>query len=626
MYRIAFACLLAVYSLSFSFHVHAQSLPGDEINPASFDIDVSRDLEDPAVLRTRYASIESFTPGSDLSLHLFPDADFTAIHVRTEHHSTADSWVGQIGGNPHAYVIVSYSGNTLFAKVVDEQMRQFLIVRRAEGIYAIQEIESSMLAEDLDDVEITEDEGEGGAQKQAGICDASYSCSAKTVDLMVVYTTDAKNQLGGTNASAEAAITTAVAEMNTANTNSGVTHTFNLAHTQEVIYSETNNSSTDLTNLRTYGDGQLDIVHPLRYTHQADLVALITGTTNYCGRGNLQTSPTNFYYQWGFCVANYSCMTGNFTLAHEFGHNMGLRHDNYVDGSTTPCAHNKGYVNDAADPASADYTGKSAQRWRTIMAYTDKCTDLWGFYCSRIGYWSNPSVDYNTGAGAGPGSGIDPMGIITTGTDPADNAYSLNRAICLVADMSLQLTPLPVDFAFIRAEADGKKALIEWGTSFELNNAGFEVEMKSETETEYRNLDFVKGQGDSEKQNNYQFATHSLLPGTYQFRLKQVDMDGTFAYSQVVETVIASTGGPEVVVAPNPFSDAVRFEVSLSTPMQVNISLFDAMGQEIRQIHAGKLTRGLHAFQVPAADLSSGVYFYRVSGTGFLQSGKIIRQ
>jgi hypothetical protein len=92
-------------------------------------------------------------------------------------------------------------------------------------------------------------------------------------------------------------------------------------------------------------------------------------------------------------------MTGNYTFAHEMGHNMGANHDTYVELSNLPYPYAHGYV----------YT---PDRWRTIMAYNDQCVAL-GFNCNRLNYWSNPNINY----------GGVPMGDAAT----ADNHRALNN-------------------------------------------------------------------------------------------------------------------------------------------------------------------------------------------------------
>lgn len=256
-----------------------------------------------------------------------------------------------------------------------------------------------------------------------GICDAGSICSAVTVDLLIVYTADAKNNNGGA-AAVEAGIAAAVADLNNVvNPNSGVIHSFNLRHVQEITYNEAGSALTDLTSLRGTTDGNMDAVHALRDAHGADLVGLITHDGGgSCGIAYLNTNPTAYNPTVGFSVTAYGCIGANRSFAHELGHNMGLRHDRVPDNDDTPCKENHGYVNQAAFTAGA----ATNKRWRTILAYNNQCAAAsWSNFptsCSRLGYWSNPTK-MNTG---------DPMGSTTPGSE-ADNTYILNRSMCLVA-------------------------------------------------------------------------------------------------------------------------------------------------------------------------------------------------
>jgi hypothetical protein len=239
---------------------------------------------------------------------------------------------------------------------------------------------------------------------------------------MVVYTNAARAVWGGVSQS-NSFVATAITNFNTALLNSGVTNTtINLVFSGEITYTESGNISTDLTRFRTNGDSYMDDIHNLRSTYGADLCALITSTpTNTCGLGYVNTNPTNYTNTAGFSVSLYNCAVSNYSLAHEMGHNMGLKHDWYVDTTSTPCSHHHGYTNKTAITLGTSST--SSQRWRTIMAYNDECSDS-GFNCSRINRWANPNVNYNS----------DPTGIAIGNPNPSNEAFGFSRFACVVSN------------------------------------------------------------------------------------------------------------------------------------------------------------------------------------------------
>lgn len=253
-------------------------------------------------------------------------------------------------------------------------------------------------------------------------------CPNSTIDVMVLYTEDAKTAYGGTSQS-NSFIATAITNFNSALQNAGVTNvTINLVYSGEIAYTESGNISTDLTRLRTAGDGFMDDMQNLRTLYGADLVSLITSTpTNTCGLGNLNTNPTNYSNSAAFSVTIFSCVVSNYSLSHEMGHNMGLNHDWYVNTNNNPCTHQHGYVNRTA--ITAGTSSPSSARWRTIMAYNDECSDL-GFTCSRKNLWSNPNIYYNS----------EPTGIDIGNTNPSYEAYGFARFACVVSEFTATST------------------------------------------------------------------------------------------------------------------------------------------------------------------------------------------
>ena len=229
-----------------------------------------------------------------------------------------------------------------------------------------------------------------------------------TIDIAVFYTPAAREAAGGGAAAIEAEIDLLIAETNQAYATSGVHHRLALVGRSEVRYTETS-GDVDIGRLDDPDDGHLDEAHALRDRTGADLVHLIVDLPDYdvCGKANLAGA---------FGITLLHC--GGIVLAHELGHNMGLRHDRYQahhnEGNLSPHPA-YGYVNQRAFAAEA----ARSSRWRTIMAFVNQCEDA-DTSCPRLPRFSNPRQSYNgdpLGIPFGEGSGV---------TGPADAAAVLN--------------------------------------------------------------------------------------------------------------------------------------------------------------------------------------------------------
>ena len=197
-----------------------------------------------------------------------------------------------------------------------------------------------------------------------------------SIDIAVFYTPAAREIAGGT-AEIEADIDLMMVETNQAYLDGGVNQRVALVSREEVEYTESGDSNTDLGRLGNPSDGHLDEVHAIRDQAGADLVHLIADMTDFRGLAGV-ANP------YGLTCAGCDA----WIFAHELGHNMGLHHDRYVERSRSfPYSH--GYVNQRA---FADGAPKSA-RWKTIMAYTRQCEDS-GFLCDELLRFSNPNQTY----------------------------------------------------------------------------------------------------------------------------------------------------------------------------------------------------------------------------------------
>ena len=187
---------------------------------------------------------------------------------------------------------------------------------------------------------------------------------------------------------------------------------------------------------------------------------------------------------------------------------------------------------------------------------------------------------------------------------------------------------VPVELTSFTASVDGRNVTLNWSTATETNNQGFEIERNSGNG--FEKVDYVAGFGTSTEPHSYSFIDASLNEGTYSYRLKQLDFNGTFEYFDAIEVDIAI---PDVFALaqnyPNPFNPSTKIHFSLAVDSKVSLKVFDALGQEVSILINTDLVAGAHNVDFNAASINTGVYFYRIEATGidgtnFTQTKKMI--
>ena len=101
---------------------------------------------------------------------------------------------------------------------------------------------------------------------------------------------------------------------------------------------------------------------------------------------------------------------------------------------------------------------------------------------------------------------------------------------------------VPVELTSFSANVNENIVTLNWSTATEINNSGFEIERKS-ANAEWTNIGFVAGSGSTTEIRNYSYQDNSVTSGSYSYRLKQVDYDGTFEYSNEVYADVTSING-----------------------------------------------------------------------------------
>jgi len=197
-------------------------------------------------------------------------------------------------------------------------------------------------------------------------------------------------------------------------------------------------------------------------------------------------------------------------------------------------------------------------------------------------------------------------------------------------DLSYRLSGqiVPVELTSFTAAADYGVVELSWITATETNNQGFEVQRSNGGE--FESIAFVAGHGTTTESQAYSYSDKNVNAGSYSYRLKQVDFDGSFEYSKVVEVEVLTPA--EFALDqnyPNPFNPSTTINFRLAVDSKVSMTIFNVLGQEVASLLNGNLVAGSHQISFDASSLNSGVYMYRIEasgidGTNFVDVKKMI--
>ncbi len=209
-------------------------------------------------------------------------------------------------------------------------------------------------------------------------------------------------------------------------------------------------------------------------------------------------------------------------------------------------------------------------------------------------------------------------------------------------------TPLPVELSSFSASIFNNGVRLNWRTETEVNNHGFEVERTSPFLTPYQGggvrqlpdgggwetIGFVEGHGNSNSPKNYFFIDDKITSGKYAYRLKQIDNDGTFEYSKIIEIEVDAPLEFELSQNyPNPFNPSTIIKFSLPVTSNVKLSVFNILGEEVQILVNETKEAGIYTINFSgvggstlggnAYTLPSGIYFYKLETRNFLRVKKM---
>lgn len=184
---------------------------------------------------------------------------------------------------------------------------------------------------------------------------------------------------------------------------------------------------------------------------------------------------------------------------------------------------------------------------------------------------------------------------------------------------------VPVELISFSASADKNNVILSWSTSTETNNRGFEIQRRNINDTKYQEVGFVEGNGTTSEFNSYIFTDKDVLSGNHSYRLKQIDFDGTFEYSDEVEVDV--TRRLEYSISqnfPNPFNPTSTIQYAIPHTDFVDVSVYNILGNKIKVLVNEVKTPGNYEIIFDAKELASGIYFYKITAGKFSQINKMI--
>jgi choice-of-anchor B domain-containing protein len=181
---------------------------------------------------------------------------------------------------------------------------------------------------------------------------------------------------------------------------------------------------------------------------------------------------------------------------------------------------------------------------------------------------------------------------------------------------------IPVELISFTAQVVDGNVYLNWQTSSEKNNLGFEIQRKFDGD--YFTIGFVEGNGTTTEISDYSFTDKNLQSGTYHYRLKQVDFNGSSEFSDemMVEVINISTFVLNQNY-PNPFNPSTNIKFSIPNSGYTNLSIYNLVGEKVGELVNEILPEGEYNLSFDAANLPSGIYIAKLSTQSYNQSIKM---
>jgi uncharacterized protein (TIGR02145 family) len=189
----------------------------------------------------------------------------------------------------------------------------------------------------------------------------------------------------------------------------------------------------------------------------------------------------------------------------------------------------------------------------------------------------------------------------------------------------LPISSLSVELTSFIASVTEEGVILNWSTATETNTSLFEIEKKSSNSEIWQVIVSVRASGNSNSTKKYSFTDKNNISGKFDYRLKIIDNNGSFKFSNVVNSEIKLPTKFELSNAyPNPCNPSTTICYQIPINIFVSIKVFNSLGREIATLVNGMIQAGRYEITFNGKGLSSGIYYYRLQTGKFIETKKFI--
>lgn len=180
-------------------------------------------------------------------------------------------------------------------------------------------------------------------------------------------------------------------------------------------------------------------------------------------------------------------------------------------------------------------------------------------------------------------------------------------------DFTITSSAVPVELTSFKADGSKNGVQLNWETATETNNRGFEIQRSSD-KVNFEYVTFIQGKGTTAKKSSYSYSDNTISKGVFSYRLKQIDLDGAYHYSNVIDVDLKAIMSFALEQNhPNPFNPSTTIRYTIQSQNYVTLKVFDVLGKKVAELVNSVQPTGNYKVEFNTGTLPSGIYYYQLS-------------